>query len=96
MKCMEQRGQIDTSIQIVTPENIAFRYQLAGPFQRLPAFLIDFGVRVATMLAVAIALAILGFISSGLAWVLLLLAYFVLSWFYGVLFETYFNGQTPT
>lgn len=95
MKCMEQRGQIDTSIQIVTPENIAFRYQLAGPFQRLPAFLIDFGVRVATMLAVAIALAILGFISSGLAWVLLLLAYFVLSWFYGVLFETYFNGQTP-
>ena len=95
MERMLYRQKIDTSIQIVTPENIAFRYQLAGPFQRLPAFLIDFGVRVATMLAVAIALAILGFISSGLAWVLLLLAYFVLSWFYGVLFETYFNGQTP-
>jgi len=52
-------------------------------------------VRVAMMLAVAIALSLLGFISSGLAWALMLLAYFVTSWFYGVLFETYFSGQTP-
>ena len=32
---------IDSIIQVVTPENIAFEYRIAGPFRRLPAFLID-------------------------------------------------------
>jgi hypothetical protein len=36
---------LDTTIEIVTPENIAFQYRLAGPFRRLNAFLIDVGVR---------------------------------------------------
>ena len=39
--------QLDTQIEIVTPENIAFRYRVAGPFRRLPAYLIDLAVRVA-------------------------------------------------
>ena len=30
-------GEIDSRIAIVTPENIAFEYRLAGPFRRLPA-----------------------------------------------------------
>ena len=92
---MLYRQKIDTSIQIVTPENIAFRYQLAGPFQRLPAFLIDFGVRVVMLFVVALVLMILGIIFQGLSAALLLLAYFCISWFYGVLFETYCSGQTP-
>ena len=87
--------KIDTSIQIVTPENIAFRYQLAGPFQRLPAFLIDFGVRVVMLFVVALVLMILGIISQALSAALLLLTYFCITWFYGVLFETYWSGQTP-
>jgi hypothetical protein len=29
--------QLDSRIAIVTPENIAFHYLLAGPFRRLPA-----------------------------------------------------------
>ena len=33
--------QLDSRIDIVTPENIAFHYLLAGPFRRLPAYLID-------------------------------------------------------
>lgn len=36
---------LDTTIAVVTPENIAFDYQLAGPFRRLPAYLIDVAVR---------------------------------------------------
>ena len=32
---------LDTTVDIVTPENIAFHYQLAGPFRRFPAYLID-------------------------------------------------------
>ena len=38
--------QLDTQIEIVTPENIAFRYRVAGPFRRLPAYLIDLAIRV--------------------------------------------------
>ncbi len=34
-------AQLDTTIEIVTPENIAFRYHVAGPFRRLPASLLD-------------------------------------------------------
>ena len=35
---------LDATIDVVTPENIAFEYRLAGPFRRLPAFLLDFFV----------------------------------------------------
>ena len=38
-------SQFDTSIEIVTPENIAFEYRVAGPFRRLPAYLIDLVIR---------------------------------------------------
>ncbi len=35
----------DTTIAIVTPENIAFDYELAGPFRRVPAYAIDVAMR---------------------------------------------------
>jgi len=92
---MEHPKQLDTSIQIVTPENIAFRYQLAGPFQRMPAFLIDYLLRLAVMFSVAMGLLFLGMVASGIAVALFLVTYFVMSWFYGVFFETYCNGRTP-
>ena len=40
---------IDTTVDIVTPENIAFHYQVAGPFRRFPAYLIDVLIRVAIL-----------------------------------------------
>ncbi len=39
-------AQIDTTIEIITPENIAFSYRVAGPFRRLPAYVIDGLIRV--------------------------------------------------
>ena len=89
--------QIDTSILVVTPENISFRYQLAGPFRRLPAFLVDFAIRVALVLGLRFILltSLFSLVSPGLGQALLLTAWFVVSWFYGALFETYFSGQTP-
>ena len=33
---------LDATIHVVTPENIAFEYRLAGPFRRLPALLLDY------------------------------------------------------
>jgi uncharacterized RDD family membrane protein YckC len=90
-------GQIDTRIQIVTPENIAFQYRVAGPFRRLPAFLIDLAIRVGVavlgMIAAALAFGSVGVTGVGLG--LGLILWFGLSWFYGGLFEALWNGQTP-
>ncbi len=90
-------GQIDTLIEIVTPENIAFEYRVAGPFHRLPAYLIDVVIRVG-----AAVIALLAFMwmfsivaAPGLGLGLGLVVWFVVEWLYGGLFETFWNGQTP-
>jgi uncharacterized RDD family membrane protein YckC len=89
--------QLDTRIEIVTPENIAFQYRVAGPFRRLPAFLIDAAIRFAIIslggLIFAFTFGMIGL--EGIVWGLTLVLWFVLSWFYGGLFETFWNGQTP-
>jgi uncharacterized RDD family membrane protein YckC len=89
--------QIDTRIEIVTPENIAFQYRLAGPFRRLPAYLIDLGLRVVFFILGFLAFMLLssffGVPGAGLGASLVL--WFLLAWFYGGLFETFWNGQTP-
>jgi uncharacterized RDD family membrane protein YckC len=89
--------QLESRIEIVTPENIAFQYRIAGPFRRLPAYLIDLLIRAAVLLSlylvVFFAFAATGLPGFGIA--VFLLAWFALSWFYGGLFETFWNGQTP-
>ena len=88
---------IDTRIELVTPENIAFQYRVAGPFRRLPAYLIDVLIRVAVIfiawMVLMFGFGILG--QPGIGVGLGMVAWFVLDWFYGGLFETYWNGQTP-
>jgi uncharacterized RDD family membrane protein YckC len=101
---MANKAPLDTTIAVVTPENIAFEYQIAGPFRRLPAYLIDVLLRLGILFAVLIVLMLSGITVSGLlggsfgvslAAAIFLIAFFLLSWFYGVFFETYFNGRTP-
>ncbi|MBX9789644.1 MAG: RDD family protein [Pirellulales bacterium] len=88
---------IDTQFEIVTPENIAFQYRLAGPFQRLPAFLIDLLIQYAVLIILFLGVLFffgmirLGFVGVGLG----LVIQFVISWFYAGLFEALWNGQTP-
>jgi uncharacterized RDD family membrane protein YckC len=92
----DAHSNLDTTIQIVTPENIAFDYRVAGPFRRWPAYLIDLAIRVGTFLALVFTLSMLaGLGAGGLAYAILLIAWFLLEWFYGGFFETYMNGQTP-
>ncbi|MGE3777322.1 MAG: RDD family protein [Pirellulaceae bacterium] len=86
---------IDASVEIVTPENIAFRYQVAGPFRRLPAFLLDLLIRNALMLAIAVFGMLFGVLVGGLAPAGILISYFLIEWFYGGVLETWMNGQTP-
>ncbi len=90
-------SQLDTTIEIVTPENIAFHYRVAGPFRRLPAYLLDIVIRVVVFVAISFALGMLGALGGGggLIAAILLIAWFLLEWFYGGFFETYMNGQTP-
>lgn len=90
--------KLDCSARVITPENIEFEYALAGPFQRLPAFLIDLFIRICFLVAVQFVLVVFsafaGF-GDGMITTVTLLGFFVLSWFYGIYFESHFNGRTP-
>src|SRR5437773_10211185 len=86
---------LDATIHVVTPENIAFEYRLAGPFRRLPAFLLDFCIGTAIFIVMTIVISLtVSFASPYLAFALMFLLFFRVWWFYGVLFETFINGQT--
>ncbi|MEX2186507.1 MAG: RDD family protein [Pirellulales bacterium] len=87
---------IDGQVDVVTPENVAFHYEVAGPFRRLPAYLIDLALRVLialVMLLVLWAVSSTGIVQFGFGF--LAIGFFVLTHFYGGLFETFWNGQTP-
>jgi uncharacterized RDD family membrane protein YckC len=91
-------SQLDTTIDVVTPENIAFHYRVAGPFRRWPAFLLDLGIRIGLYMACAFVLILLlGMtrLGGGPMVAIMLISWFVLEWFYGGFFETFWNGQTP-
>lgn len=99
-KEMSADAALDLNAIVITPENIQFEYRLAGPFRRLPAFLLDLFVRAAVLAAL-----IIFFFCSGITrllpgldvfgGILLALSYFFFDWFYGLFFETIWNGQTP-
>lgn len=101
--------QLDATIEVVTPENIAFHYRVAGPFRRLAAMTLDYilrvGAFVALLMAISMFLTFLAMLSQGMgrfvftiaaiSQALMLVGWFVLDWFYGGFFESYWNGQTP-
>ena len=87
--------QLDARIQVVTPENIAFKYRVAGPFRRLPAYLIDILIRGGVLVVIAYFAATSFHMGFLLGATLFPYAFFALDWFYGGFFETYWNGQTP-
>ncbi|QDV22346.1 RDD family protein [Aureliella helgolandensis] len=90
-------SKLDCHVRVITPENIEFEYALAGPFQRLPAFAFDFAIRVVAFFALVFLMALtsgLFSINSSLVSIVALLLFFFLSWFYGIYFETRFNGRT--
>src|SRR5262245_39527614 len=87
---------LDATISVVTPENIAFEYRLAGPFLRLPAFILDTGIQIGVVVGMAVLLGFtVGVASPGLAVFIFFVMTLTIWWFYGVVFETFLNGQTP-
>jgi uncharacterized RDD family membrane protein YckC len=94
----ETNHQFDTSVELVTPENIAFRYHIAGPFQRLWPYAIDGMIRVAFLGVLLLALSCAGLVLPGgpLSGVGLgMVVWFLAEWFYGGLFEAIWNGRRP-
>lgn len=88
--------QLDTTIEVITPENISFQYRVAGPFRRFLAFAIDlalrWGIGIAALLIASHLFGAIGLAGFGLMFFMILML--LLEWFYGGLLETYWNGQT--
>lgn len=83
--------KLDTITLVETPEGIDLQTELAGLVPRALAYTIDFFIRMAVLLVVAIIAMFLG--KAG--WGLTLITFFVLEWWYPVLFEVFKGGQTP-
>lgn len=90
-----QSAQLDNIYQIVTPENIAFDYRIAGPFRRLIAQLLDLIVKFVIFVGLRILFAFLMGPSTFLfIEAFFNLFWFVMAWFYGAGLETFWNGRT--
>ena len=96
---------VDNYLTVSTPENIAFFYQVAGPFQRAISFLLDFTFsQAAYWIIFLVIVLVLGFVlgpfglfagvlGSFVMFLGLIGAFFVY-WFYGAFMETFYNGRT--
>lgn len=82
---------IDTRYPVETPDGIELALHPAGPVPRALAWLIDLLIRGGIMIALGMVLSLLG--AAGMA--LLVLAWFVINWWYPVLFEVLSGGATP-
>ncbi len=82
---------IDTRFPVETPDGIELALHPAGPIPRALAWLIDLVIRIGIMFALGMVLSFLG--ATGVA--LLILAWFVVNWWYPVLFEVLSAGATP-
>ncbi len=82
--------QLDTVAHFQTPEGVELSLSPAGPIVRGIAWLIDFAIRLVCYMFLAMILAWLRGLGSGL----ILIGLFLVEWFYPVVFEVH-NGMTP-
>ncbi len=81
-------------LHIRTPEGVAFSIPLAGPIARFLAWAIDFGVTIGITLVLQMAASLFAILSPGMVQALLLVAFFVISVGYAMLFEWFWSGRT--
>jgi uncharacterized RDD family membrane protein YckC len=92
--------QVDTRVVVETPEGVDFAFRIAGPGIRLSAWVIDNSIKLCLIAAVLTVLPRLGVAIGGTEGENITMGFagigsFVLSWFYGSLYEAFNNGQTP-
>lgn len=86
------RGTIvSTEVLVETPESIDLQAEPAGIVVRGLAFSIDLLIRGMILMVLSIVLGLAGKAGAGIV----LIAWFLLEWFYPVYFEVYRQGQTP-
>lgn len=81
----------ETRITIETPEGAELPLTPVGVGARIAAFAIDVLIRAGVNIALATVLGVTGHAGMGIS----LIFFFLLEWFYPVVFEVWFNGQTP-
>ena len=95
-----RKKELDATVEIVAPENVAFEYRLAGPFVRASAFAVDAAIIGAEIVAVLVASAycVSLFGSSDLAEefgkAAFLLNFCAVFWFWNAAFEAFWRGRT--
>jgi uncharacterized RDD family membrane protein YckC len=97
---------MDRDIDIRTPESVAFRYELAGLGSRCLALIVDTAIQIAIILllvwgTLAAAGKSNGATASADKWAesiaiaIVVLVFFLVFYGYFILFEVFWNGQTP-
>jgi uncharacterized RDD family membrane protein YckC len=90
---------LDTTLELETPEHIAFRYQLAGPARRAAAYAVDLLVRGAILLGCALVLILTSAATTkdlaGFEAGAMMLLFFILEWGYFVAFDVLADGASP-
>jgi uncharacterized RDD family membrane protein YckC len=87
---------LDTTVEVDTPEQVRFRFQVAGPGRRALAYLIDTIISAVIIFGGVLLISLVGGkegegYSQGLIYLLL----FAVQWGYYVLFESIGGGTTP-
>ena len=82
---------LDSYREIETPEGVELLLRPAGPAPRALAWLADIFIRAIVYLILGTFLSFFGRFGTGL----ILITIFLLEWFYPVLFEIYWHGETP-
>ena len=82
---------LDTNHTVEIPEGIALCLPVAGPIERMLAFLLDLIIRGAILYVINLILSFMGVFGHGL----LLIIYFIVDWLYAILFEVLNQGATP-
>ncbi|MBC8126279.1 MAG: RDD family protein [Gloeobacteraceae cyanobacterium ES-bin-144] len=93
---MPEIEKLDTLQTVELAEGVEIRLRMAGPMLRAGAYLIDFLIRLATLIIGGILISLAGIAIGGkVAGGLWMLAWFLLDWLYPVFFESGKRGATP-
>jgi len=82
---------LDTIQRVATPEGCEIFLRVAGPVTRAQAWFYDFLLRLVGWFVLALVAGYSGRLGFGV----LAVGGFLLEWFYPILFEVYWQGQTP-
>lgn len=91
----EENVNLDTRVFIITPENVRFTHNLAGPWIRIQAFFLDYLFLSVFLMIIMITLQLLNYMtpSSIVSGFYMIFSTLVL-WFGTAVMETFFNGRT--